>query len=324
MRKEDFLKAARDVHSDKYSYSLESGGILSVEKVAIVCPSHGTFNQQAGSHLRGSGCPKCAQEKKAQKVTNQNWVFDGRPNCEQPLAEKVRNLFGDAVSLDKVVYSGAREETDFICTKHDTAFRTTPNKLLTRKKYMCEVCNREKRKDNFIQKAESIHGCKYGYASVEYVDTDTEVEIFCPEHGSFKQKPSLHLVTSGCQLCYSENLINSEFMSYYRTKKPSYLYVILISHKGEHVVKVGLSVKPSARYAAIKHSCGDQIRESYCLRGAADDLWKIERDIHFRSDFKKYRDADWRWPGSSECYAPDQLLPIIGYINSVKHTVSDA
>lgn len=53
----------------------------------------------------------------------------------------------------------------------------------------------------FIQKAQAIHGNKYDYSKVEYVNTHTRICIICPEHGEFWQVPSNHLRNHGCPKC---------------------------------------------------------------------------------------------------------------------------
>ena len=59
--KEEFIAKAKLVHGDKYDYSkVEYVGALT--KVCIICPKHGEFWQEANSHLRGQGCPKCGVE----------------------------------------------------------------------------------------------------------------------------------------------------------------------------------------------------------------------------------------------------------------------
>jgi hypothetical protein len=60
-----FINKARGVHGT-YDYSLVNYKD-SKTKVAIVCPSHGVFNQTPNSHLsRRQGCPKCANVWKAE------------------------------------------------------------------------------------------------------------------------------------------------------------------------------------------------------------------------------------------------------------------
>ena len=45
----------------------------------------------------------------------------------------------------------------------------------------------------FLIKAREVHGDKYDYSKVVYVNCQTKVEIVCPIHGSFWQSPNSHL-----------------------------------------------------------------------------------------------------------------------------------
>lgn len=54
-------------------------------------------------------------------------------------------------------------------------------------------------REQFIEKAISIHGNKYSYECVDYKNNNTEVEIICPEHGPFYMKPTKH--TDRAQEC---------------------------------------------------------------------------------------------------------------------------
>lgn len=59
--------------------------------------------------------------------------------------------------------------------------------------------------ESFIQKAKEIHGDKYDYSKVEYIDQKTKVCIICPTHGEFWIRPSHHINKGnnqrGCPLC---------------------------------------------------------------------------------------------------------------------------
>lgn len=55
--------------------------------------------------------------------------------------------------------------------------------------------------ENFIERAKKVHGDKYNYSKVEYLDWYTPVCIICPKHGEFWQKPKNHLIGRGCQKC---------------------------------------------------------------------------------------------------------------------------
>lgn len=54
---------------------------------------------------------------------------------------------------------------------------------------------------SFIEKAVQIHGDKYDYSKVEYINSKTKVCIICPEHGEFWQVPASHLQKRGCPIC---------------------------------------------------------------------------------------------------------------------------
>lgn len=77
MRTEDFIKRAQLIHGDKYDYSrVEYRG--NTKKVCIICREHGFFFQNAGSHLKGIGCPKCGIIKSSsqQKIWTKEKCFE--------------------------------------------------------------------------------------------------------------------------------------------------------------------------------------------------------------------------------------------------------
>lgn len=46
-----------------------------------------------------------------------------------------------------------------------------------------------------------IHGEKYDYSLVKYINTNTKISIFCAEHGYFDITPKKHLIGQGCKQC---------------------------------------------------------------------------------------------------------------------------
>lgn len=76
----------------------------------------------------------------------------------------------------------------------------------------CQKCTyetfsktRRKTKEQFIKESKTVHGDKYDYSKVDYVNGETEVIIICPVHGEFVQKPSDHLI-HGCNKCGIEKV----------------------------------------------------------------------------------------------------------------------
>ena len=65
-------------------------------------------------------------------------------------------------------------------------------------------------KEIFIEKAKNVHGDKYNYSLVEYINSRTKIKIICPVHGMFEQISKNHLKGSGCSIC-NKNKANYSF-----------------------------------------------------------------------------------------------------------------
>lgn len=122
----EFIEEATRIHGSKYSYE-KSKYVDSWTKLIIICPIHGSWEQEPANHLAGHGCMRCKIEQ---------------------LANQKRSSV-----------------------------------------------------DDFITKSRRVHGERYDYINVEYVNTKTKVEILCERHGPFLQQPFNHLRGSGCPDC---------------------------------------------------------------------------------------------------------------------------
>lgn len=61
-------------------------------------------------------------------------------------------------------------------------------------------------KQQFIQKAQSIHGNLYDYSKIpEFIMSKDKVCIICPKHGEFWQRQDIHLNNHGCPKCGHES-----------------------------------------------------------------------------------------------------------------------
>ena len=63
--------------------------------------------------------------------------------------------------------------------------------------------------EEFIQKAKLVHGDKYDYSKVEYVNSHTKINIICPDHGIFEIRPTNHLCGIGCAKCGGNKKLNT-------------------------------------------------------------------------------------------------------------------
>lgn len=66
----------------------------------------------------------------------------------------------------------------------------------------------------FIEKSKIIHGDKYDYSLVQYINRDIKVNIICRFHGNFLQNSRDHLRGSGCRKCASLKLSDNFLQDY--------------------------------------------------------------------------------------------------------------
>jgi hypothetical protein len=193
---EEWVRLAMNVHGNKYDYSeTVYGG--SHKKVYIICSKHGGFWQIAKDHLAGEGCPKCKFEKISllKKSNNEQFI------------EKARQIWGDRFDYSKVIYEKSNKKVCVICPIHGE-FWITPNSHL--RGCGCPKCvGKNKTTDEIIQEFCKVHGDKYDYSKVKYIDAKTKVCIICHEHGEFWQLPYAHLVMrQGCPKCSMSHMEN--------------------------------------------------------------------------------------------------------------------
>lgn len=70
-----FADKARLIHGDKYDYSRVNYKNKN-SKVIVICHQHGDFEQEAGAHTQGQGCPNCSWDRKV--VTDLYLLSNGR------------------------------------------------------------------------------------------------------------------------------------------------------------------------------------------------------------------------------------------------------
>lgn len=210
---------ANQIHNNKYDYS-KVVYIGAKDKVEIICPKHGSFWQTPDDHIRkGYGCPKCANENKGKN--NKGFKINkGQTITKEEFLEKAKELYED-----KYEYPELKEEFSYrrkikiICSKHGEFFETPYSFLLNQKD--CIKCKKEKNvhgTESFIQKGKEVHGDKYDYSKVNYIDSITPVCIVCPKHGEFWQKPNLHISSHcGCPKCHQSHG-EEEISKYFKSK----------------------------------------------------------------------------------------------------------
>jgi hypothetical protein len=92
----------------------------------------------------------------------------------------------------------------------------------------------------FIERAKTVHGEKYDYTNVLYVNNRTKVNILCPKHGLFSQTPYKHINGgNGCPKCRGFNRSKDELIEILNLKhKNKYDYSLLEFKNTLDIVKV--------------------------------------------------------------------------------------
>lgn len=234
---EEFVQEANDLHNNKYDYS-KSIWINTQTKLTITCPEHGDFQQVPNKHLQPQGCPKCATSF---PLDTKEWI------------RRARELHGSYYDYSKVKYMGKEAKVEIICPKHGTFWQGANVHLRTSKSTGapsgCSDCSGYGpiTTEQWINDCKKIHGDKYDYSLVEYVNPQTRVEIICPVHGSFLQLPTVHRQSgSGCSSCAKFGIDRDA---------PTFIYAMeIIGPEGRWWWKGGVSIDPHRRAMQIERS----------------------------------------------------------------------
>jgi Zn finger protein HypA/HybF involved in hydrogenase expression len=189
-----FLAKAKQVHGDRYDYSVAKYKSLK-HKIEIVCPEHGAFIQNAGKHTRGQGCPKCRGHRisVSKSLTNDKFVI------------RAIEVNKGGYDYSKIQCCGMIKKIEIICPKHGS-FWQSPDVHL--RGCGCPACAQlviseahRLTKEEIIARFRSVHGDRYDYSEVQHVESHSPVIIICPEHGRFKQGQYQHYIGAGCPAC---------------------------------------------------------------------------------------------------------------------------
>lgn len=138
---------------------------------------------------------------------------------------KAREIHGDMYDYSLCNYINDKNKVKIICHKLDRygnehgTFTQRPYGHLTGKG--CQKCKLEKLRksfqsnsEEFINRAVAIHGDKYDYSNVNYINNSEKVRVTCKKHGNFEIAPAHHLNRKqGCRKCYEENRKHKQLSS---------------------------------------------------------------------------------------------------------------
>ena len=210
LTRDEFIQKAKEKHGNEYDYSLVDYKNNSTP-VKIICHKkdefgneHGIFEQTPRNHLNGDRCPKCFRSF---KKTTEEFI------------KQAKKVHGDKYDYSKVIYNGNKKYITIICPKHGE-FKQTP--LYHLQGHGCLGCYNDRRgektrvgKEMFIKRAKEVHGDRYDYSKVNYINSKTPVIITCKKHGDFEQRPDKHIIRKqGCPIC-SESHMEKELSLFF-------------------------------------------------------------------------------------------------------------
>ena len=139
-----------------------------------------------------------------------------RKKTQEEVIQEFREVHGDRYDYSLVEYINDSTSIDIICPIHGV-FHQVPNSH--KHGHGCPYCagNIKNTKEDFIFKAKAVHGDKYDYSKVNYINNSKKVCIICHEkddkgieHGEFWIEPGSHKRGRGCPICAGNKKLTKE------------------------------------------------------------------------------------------------------------------
>jgi len=132
---------------------------------------------------------------------------------KEELIYKFNEIHNNKYDYSLVDYIGSKIKIKIICKKHGIFEQFPINHI--RANIPCKKCRSEiytkKQKLKFIIDSNKIHNNFYNYDNINYLDNKTKIEIICPLHGSFFQRPDMHIIQKqGCPNCYNDTILTKD------------------------------------------------------------------------------------------------------------------
>jgi hypothetical protein len=249
------LNELKENHNNYYDYSLSIWSKMD-DKIIIICPEHGKFEQSLKLHLKGHKCQKCSNRYKKSshefievlknEFPNIDFNISKFINSKTPITafckkhgiinfysnyknhickkcyqenknfknfiKKAQNIYGEKYSYLSD-YKNNQTLIKILDKETGVIFEQTPQGHLKGESHKV-FWSKKNNTDIFIENSVKIHGYKYDYSKSYYSGSKKDLEIICPNHGSFYQSPNNHLKGTGCPSCNRFNIKQSKVFDY--------------------------------------------------------------------------------------------------------------
>lgn len=283
-----FVEEAREIHGELYDYIEESYKNMT-KKMVIICKKdgHKPFPQVPDSHLRGCGCPTCADELTGERSKLKYDEVKHRLNENS----KENNT---TVSFKKEEYKGVNAELIIKCSKHGDQEPRLVNSMF-RDTHPCLKCTSEilgrlvekRSTKSVIQYLNEKFDSKYKIYDFKYEDKRTIVTLNCPieEHGDFSFQVDSMYISNGCSKCRREESqanrtagVRKHNESTRKSREKKWIEEVKVKHDGfydytlVHYVTARLSVDIICPNHNIIPQKPDAHKKSGCRLCADEDL----------------------------------------------------
>jgi hypothetical protein len=202
--------------------------------------------------------------------------------------QRIEKIFGkDKFNYSLLNYIDAHTNVKLVCNTCGGTEEKSPSVLY--RGFGCLKCQTRRpnpkqiTKKQFIDRANKIHNSVYDYKNIKFTNIYNEVEIICSKHGSFLQKPSIHLYAkSNCPECnvskgeeqiaifLNQNNINYIFQYQVRINDSYHYYDFYLPECNTIIEYNGLQhYKPITFFGGQKGfdylQVRDEIKKQYCL-----------------------------------------------------------
>ena len=213
-------------------------------------------------------------------------------------------------------YVNKRTKLKIICPTHGEFWQGAGRHIMGEG---CPSCanNITKTTESFIEQAKSIHGDKYDYSQVDYVNNiKIKVKIVCREHGEFWQIPKDHLKGCGCPKCGNnrvsvingENPVGWTLSNWKNSAEKSKgfdsfkVYIIECWNEYERFYKIGKTFQTVGRRFRGKSVIPYKWKLVYKLEGDAETMFKLENELKKENKIFKYT-PKLEFDGMYECFS---------------------
>ncbi len=211
-----------------------------------------------------------------------------RLTAEQ-FVKKAKVKHGDKYDYSKINYINLNTKITIICSLHGE-FTQRPNEHM--KGSGCNNCGRisfaNKRcltTERFIEKAKAVHGDKYDYSKVVYINTNTKVTIMCSSHGEFKQSPNHHLRKKGCKIC------SNQFIRFNSSTAQEFIEKANKLHNNKYDYSKAKYVNSKIKIIIICHEHGEfeqRPNDHLCSKGCKKCSYKYKLVVNVKYTRKQF------------------------------------